>query len=271
MAEDYQNLLYDYSMKMLGQDMLTNSLFMGSSVGKSLRDMVLARQPVQPLTNPFDEAMTGTLRGDAAAVRQNSRNVAEAASMMGTAKSAVAQISNALSDMEDIIDSINEGELSASSAVVQADYEALRDKVTGLVSGTDYNGIAMLDSSQWGTDQIDATGNVWIQAFKDGGFNVTFNALDTKNWSGLDGGDLETDLSGQLALVQSLASDIDAVLDQYSSKVSSLDYQQTQLESQATILDQAVEARRQDPTLSAEQALLNLILAGSGSLLNESG
>ena len=260
--------IYDYSMDLLQQDMLTNAYFTGSAVGASLRDMVLARQPVQPLTQPYDEAITGTLRADAAAVAQNARNVAEAASMVGTAKTAVAQINDALSSMEDIIDKINAGELSASSSVVQADYDALRDQITGIMESTDYNGIYMLDSTRWDTDQIDTNGRVYIQAYKDGGMYVTFHDLNAIDWSQLDGADLATDLSGQLALVESYSSDIATILDVYTGKQESLEYQATQLEAQSDLLTQAATARRQSST-SAEDALLSLLLSGSGTLLDE--
>jgi flagellin len=271
LSDQEKSFIYKYSTRLLSQDMLTNALFANSGVGRSLRDMVLAKQPVQPLTNPMEAALTGTLRADSAAVRQNARNVGEAANMMGTAKTAVAQISDALADMEDIIDKINQGELSAGSTVVQADYDALRDKITGLISSTDYNGIYMLDGSQWGTDQIDSNGNVWIQAYKDGGFDVTFHNLDGIDWTQLSGAELNTDINTQLAYVQSYASDVNAILDNYASKQSSLEYQQTQLSSQADLLDQAVANRSPETSaLSTEQLLLNLILSETGRIVDES-
>lgn len=264
--------IYNLAMNTWQNDLLSNTLFAGSRVGRSLRDMILAAQPVRPLTNPFEEAITGTLRADAAATRANASNVGEAAAMVGVAKTAVTQISDALADMENIIDQINEGELSASSSVVQADYDALRDKIKGLVSDSDYNGISMLDGSQWGTDQIDSSGNVYIQAGKDGGFNITFHNLDGINWDNLSGAALDGDLATQLSHVQSFRQDIDAVESVYSGKLSSLENQQDQLLAQADLLDQAVANRRSSASgMTTEQILLNLILGDSGSILDELG
>ena len=264
--------IYNLAMDTWQNDLLSNSLFAGSQVGRSLRDLILAAQPVRPLTNPFEEAISGSLRADAATTRQNASNVGEAASMVGVAKTAVTQISDALADMEDIIDQINLGELSAASSVVQADFDALRDKIKGLVSGSDYNGIAMLDGSQWGTDQIDANGNVYIQAGKDSGFNVTFHNLDAINWDNLSGAALDGSLATQLSYVQSFQQDVDAVESVYSTKLSSLENQRTQLLSQADLLDQAVANRMSSASsLSTEQILLNLILGDSGSIVDESG
>ncbi|WP_243546026.1 flagellin [Pseudodesulfovibrio tunisiensis] len=269
-----RQFIYNYSMQLLQQDILTNSLFAGSSVGRDLRSMVLAKQPVQPLTNPFEAAITGTLRGDAAQVRQSSRNVQEAASMVGTARTGVAQIADALSDMEDLIDKINSGELDQTSAVVQSDYDALRDKIEGLVSSTDYNGIAMLDSSQWGTNQIDSNGNVYIQSTRDGGFDVTFHAMDDIDWSQLIGSQLDDsgggDRAAQLALVQNYQGQVDAILDVYEKKEDSLNSQVLHLESQAQVIDQAVAARSPETTNSVEQLLLNLLLKETGTVVDES-
>ena len=154
-------LVYDYSTQLLQQDMLMNQLFGTSKVGQDLRSLVLGEsRKATTFTNPFEEAISGTLRADAGATRQASRNVGESASMMGVARTEMAVVVDALSDMENIIDKINTGELDGTSAVVQSDYNALRDKITGTISGADFNGIAVLDSTQWGTSQIDTNGNV---------------------------------------------------------------------------------------------------------------
>lgn len=271
-----KSFIYDVSSRLLTQDLLNNAYFAGSQVGRSLRDLVLAKQPVQPLTNPFDEAITGTLRGDAAAVRQNADNVTEAATLVGTAQSGTSQILETLGAMEDIIEKINAGELDASDPEVQADYDALRDQIIGIYENTDYNGIYMLDSSKWGTDQIDSSGQVYIQAYKEGGFNVSFHSVDDpvdgSAWTDLQGSDLETDLAGQTLLVDEFTSAITTIDDIYLNRQTMLESQATSLDNQAALLDQAVEARRQNSTsLSVENLLINLILRESGSLLDEEG
>lgn len=272
----FQTFLYDYSSQLLRNDLLTNSVFFGSGVGQSLRDMVLDTNNIRPLTNPFEQAITGKLRSDAASVRQNSDNVSEAASMVGIGREAVGQIKGALEDMEEIIDKINSGELDGSSAIVQEDYDNLREKIIGLVESTDYNGIHMLDKSQWGTEQIDSNGSVYIQAFKDGGFDVNFYPLDEANsdldWSNLQGSELDPDtgdISTQLSYVDSYLSDVNAIYDMYESKEGSLESHAASLNNQADILDQAVQSRMSS-SLSVEQILLNLILSDSGGIIDES-
>lgn len=272
-----KNFIYNYSSQLLQQDMLTNQLFGGSRVGQDLRSLVLGG-PVRAttFTNPFEEAISGTLRSDAGATRQASRNVGEAAAMVGIARNDMATIVGALNDMEDIIDKIDTGELDQTSAVVQADYDALRTKITGLVSNSDYNGIALLDGSQWGTDQIDANGNVYIQSSKNGGFDVTFHNINGYNWASLVGSELDNSAGGdraaQLALVQSFKSDMEAILSTYESKEDSLQAQELHLQSQAQILDSAAQLRKpSDPNYSIEQLLADLVARNTGSLFDGSG
>ena len=274
-----KSFLYTYSQQLLQQDMLTNQLFGASAVGRDLRSMVLG-DPVRAttFTNPFEQAMSGTLRADAQSVRQASRNVGDAAAMMGVARTGMATISDALDDMEDMIDKINSGELDGTSAVVQGDFDALRDKVTGAISGADYNGIAVLDSSQWGTSQIDANGKVYIQSSANGGFDITFHSVDDPssgvNWSDLDGTDLGAagTRATQLGYVQTLQSEMESILDVYQGKEDSLQSQEIQLQSQAQLLDKAAQMRMpSDPDYSLEKLLADLVAEQLGGIVDSSG
>lgn len=274
-----KSFIYDYSTQLLQQNMLMNQIFGASKVGQDLRSLVLGG-PVkaQVFSNPFEEAISGTLRSDAGVTRQASSNVGEAASMMGVARTDMATIVTALDDLEDIIDKINTGELTGSSAVVQSDYNALRDKITGTISGSDFNGIAVLDSSQWGTSQIDANGNVFIQSSKSGGFNITFHSVDDPSsgtdWTDLDGGALGDagTRATQLGYVQSLKAEMESILDMYGSKENSLESQQTSLLSQAQILDGAAQMRKpSDPDYSLEKLLADLVAQTTGSIYDGTG
>lgn len=272
-----KSLLFNYSQQLLQQDMLTNQLFAGSSVGRDLRSMVLG-EPTRAtvFTNPFEEAISGTLRADADSTRQASRNVGEAASMMGVARTSMSTIVDALESMESIIEDIEAGNLVATSSVVQADYDALRDKITGIISSTDYNGIYMLDSSQWGTDQITAGGQVYIQSSTDGGFDISFHAVDdgssSTNWSDLSGAALDGFLATQKSYVDDLKSWAGAIEDMYEVKEDNLESQQVQLESQAQLLDSAAQMRKpSDPDYSLEKLLADLIIRETGTIYDTNG
>ena len=271
---DLQRLFTFYTATQLWQqDLLTNVYFQGSSVGANLRSMILGQQPVQPLTNPFDEAMTGRLRADSAAMRQNANNVREAASMVGIAAEAVGVIKSTLEEMQTLAQQIKDGDLTYS-ADLAAEYETLDNKITGIIQGTQYNGISLLNKAKWGTDQISSTGSVYIQALPDGGFDVTFRDVSAVDWEGdLVGTDLGAagTLQTQLDTLSGFIGDMDTLEETYSGRAAGLEYQATALESQADLLDQAVSARRQAPTKSLEEILLDLLLRDSGTLVDETG
>ncbi|WP_419787857.1 flagellin [Pseudodesulfovibrio sp.] len=269
--------LFNYSQQLLQQDMLTSQLFYGSSVGSDLRSLVLGESPrATVFSNPFEQAISGTLRADAGATRQASGNVGEAASMMGVARTSMSTIVDALESMESIIEDIEANNLAPDSGIVQADYDALRDKITGLISSTDYNGIYMLDSAKWGTDQIDSGGQVYIQSSKNGGFDISFQAVDqgssSVNWSDLSGAALNGSLSEQKSFVDNLKSFASSIEDMYQVKEDHLASQQTALESQAQLLDSAAQMRMpSDPDYSLEKLLADLIVRETGTIFDTNG
>jgi len=262
-------LLYDTSMQLWQQSFLTNALFYGGSVGQSLRTLALGEQPVRTLTNPYDEAITGTLRADARATLQNSKNVTEAAAMVGIAETSTASIKTMLEDMKELV----EGLTSNPTAAQEEEYDSLRDNILAAVSNTDYNGMYLLDGTKWGTDQIDSNGNVYIQAYKNGGFDVNFHDVEALDFSALDSSHLgnAAGRTAELAAIDSRLSSITTIDDMYTDRQSDLEFQAARLESQAELLAQAAEARRQTPTVSVEDLLLNLLLRESGSLVDSTG
>ena len=279
---DLQRLVvYDTANQLWQQDMLMNAYFHGSSVGANLRSMILGRQPVQPLTNPFDEAITGKLRADSRTIRQNARNVKEGGAMMGIAKEAVSTIKGLLEEMEALAKSV-QTKIDEGGTISQEDkddYDALRERITSTIGATRYNNIALLDKSQWDTEQISADGEVHIQGFPDGGFDLTFRALDAANsdfaWGNLTGENLDDsaggDLENQLQTLSGYIGDMTLIEDIYTRRQDGLEYQAASLESQADLLDQAVEARRHVPTKSLEQILLDLLFRNSGRIVDETG
>ena len=276
-----RSLMYSSYNNIWQHEMLMNAYFHGSAVGANLRKMMIGQQPVMPLTNPFDEAITGKLRSDSRSIRQNARNVQEAAQMMGIASEAMKTIKTTLEEMEALARDLKEqkdnhenGNWVASEGD-KADYKAMYNKIQSIIEYTKYNGIPLLDSSKWaGTEQIDTDGNVFIKGLpgSDGGFDVTFRGLDEMAWNDLDENQLtEDDIDSLLSNISSTLGDITLIDDIYSRRKSGLEFHAASLESQADILDQAVEARRQTPTLSLEEIILNLLHRYSGTIFNQTG
>lgn len=266
---DYErSLLIDTSMQLMQQSLLSDFLFQAGPVGQSLRDMMLAPRNVVPRTNPFDEAITGTLRADVRTTLQNSANVSEAAAMVGIANESVATIKSNLEEMKAIIESIS----TTPTAAQTSTYDSLRSEILSLIPQTEYNGISLLDGTKWGTDQIDSNGNVYIQAYKNGGFDVNFQDFNALNFTQLTSANLgnSTDRATELARVTDKLGSTTIINDIYTNRQSGLEYQAENLKGQSVMLEQAVEARRQQPTTSTEDILLNLLLRDTGSLLDTS-
>ena len=271
---DLQRLVvYDTATQLWQQDMLMNAYFHGSSVGANLRSMLLGRQPVQPLTNPFDEAITGKLRADSRTIRQNARNVREGGAMMGIAAEAVGRVKGLLEEMEALAKSVQEKIAEGGSASLddKEDYKALRLRIEGIVGSTKFNRIALLDGNQWGTDQIGADGKVFIQGFQDGGFDLNFRNLDRFSPLGEDALDDGGRLEDQLDLLSGFIADMATIGDIYTRRQEGLEFQASALESQADLLDQAVQARRQTPPKSLEEILLDLLFRNSGRIVDQTG
>lgn len=255
------------------QDWLLNVYFQGSAVGANLRRMLLGHPPLIPLTNPSDEAITGRLRADARAIGQNARNVREAASMVGTAASAVTSMHDILKEMKKLADAVDAGDISAT--VAQPQYDALYTKLQSIVDTTQYNGIPLLDGSSWPTDRIDAQGRVYIQGLPQDGFHVVFQRLDTTTL--IDWTTINADLSNATARAAAItalstaATGTEALADIYTRRQENLTGHASQLQAQADLLAQAAEARRASPTLSIEEVFLRLLLRATGTLMDLQG
>lgn len=264
-------LVFSMATQLWTQDWILNHYTHGSAAGKNLRDMVLARQPVKPLTNPFDEAITGRLRADSRSLMQNARNVRQASAMMSTAASAVNTIRSALEEMQDLAIAVDNGELSASTAA--GDYNALRDTITNIIKRTQFNGIKMLDVDAWGTGQIDADGAVYVQGLVDGGFDVVFQKPDKDGLANLSGANLADagNRQTELSTLSGFISVMEALSKRYTNRADGLKHLATSLESQAKFLEQAVQVRRQEPTKSIEDIVLDMLTRTSGTIVNEQG
>ena len=279
MTTDTGNLLVQYSLQLLQQDMLTNSLFMGGEVGKSLRDIMLKETSVARKTDPSAKALTGTIRADAGMLRQGSKNVGEGKSMMDTAASAVTSIKSALTEMKSVADKVAAGTLTAAAG--QTLYDSLRSQISGIVSSTSYNGIKLLDGTNWsGDERITTTGatptagSVKIQAGTNT-FDLTLVNVNTNDYATQAGAaalaDAATAATTSTTLSQRITS-FGAIADLYTSRATSLDGHATALSNQAEIL--ATAATNQEKTNTSkttEELLLDVLLRNTGSVVDTSG
>ncbi|MDR0238982.1 MAG: hypothetical protein LBI88_01975 [Deltaproteobacteria bacterium] len=235
-------------------------------------------------------ALGGSLRGDAAMLRQASSNVSEAQAMMNMAATAAGNIAGQLNEASTLtgafLAAVQTQGLSPGNPAYDALYEqyqprykAISDNIDNIIQNTTYNGMPLLNGSAWGGDERlsvmwGASGpvaaSVHIQA-GESGFPLTFSDMsadfaDVVTKVGLYGNPaVQTGLSSLQSSAQTLA-------DLYAGRAGSLQGQATSLQSQAKILEEAAAHRIKTPApVSTESLLLNLILRDTGGLFSGKG
>jgi flagellin len=296
--------MLNMALQLSMQDMFSGSWFSSALMNRVWTEML--RSSVTGIirntggADLLGAALGGSLRGDAAMLRQASSNVSEAQTMMNMAANAAGSIASQLKEAQTLADDF----FTATQGMIptdpdyapiydrfQAQYKALSKNIDSIIKNTMYNGIALLDGSAWASDErlsvIGGAGNpaasVHIQA-GDSGFPLTFhnmtpeffniaqhaltnppNPADPPGTPGLPRQDVLTELSSLQSSAQTLA-------DVYAGRAGSLQNQAMSLQSQAKILEEAAAQRSKTPApVSAENLLLNLILRDSGGLFSGKG
>ena len=284
------NNLLNMALQLSVQDMFTGSWFSGAMMNQVWTEMM--RAGVNGLLRNtggagLPGALGGSLRGDAAMLRQASSNVSEAHNMMNMAANAAGNIAGLLKEAGTLAGDF----LNAAQGLTGPAYDALRDRyrplyeaisnnIDAIIKNTTYNGMALLDGNAWnrGDERLTVTrdsgdnpvaASVHIQA-GESGFPLIFSSMsaDFSNIAsgyGLDNPAVRTELSRLQSSAQSLA-------DLYAGRAGSLQGQATSLQSQAKILEEAAAQRAGTPApVSTESLLLNLILRDGGGLFSRRG
>ena len=262
------NNLYNMALQLSVQEMFSSSWFSNALMNKVWTEMM--RSSLNGLVRNtggadlLGAALGGQLRGDAAMLGQASKNVSEAQSMMSMASKAVGSIASLIGEARDVAEQY----IATPSTALLEQYQAISDNIDSIIKNTTYNGIALLDGSDWGNDRISATGSVHIQA-GNSGFPLTFHDMNAEfaNIAGKynNPATVLADLDGLQNSAQTLAN-------LYSGRAGSLKSQTASLQSQAKILEEAAAQRVKTPApVSTENVLLNLILRDTGGLFSGKG
>ena len=261
--------LLNMALQLSVQDIFSSSWFSSALMNRAWTDIMrssvngLIRNTSAP--DMLGVALGGRLRGDAAMLRQASSNVSEAQSMMRMAADAAGNIAGQLKEAYELAEKYRD----APSADLMAQYVAINNNIKNIIQNTKYNGIALLDGSDWHKDsRLSVFGNaasVHIQA-GDSGFPLTFS-----NMSGtipLPRPNAPT----ALTVLNTLQSSAQTLADLYSGRAGSLQSQAGSLQSQAKILEEAAAQRAKTPVPSStENILLNLILRDTGGIFSGKG
>ncbi|XPV77466.1 MAG: flagellin [Desulfovibrio sp.] len=273
-----KQFIFDYSLQLLQHDILTNAAFAGSAVGKDLRSLVLQNTPRTHTTNPSEQSLNSRLRTDSRTLAMAADNLSEAKSLYETAQTASSSIKSSLTRMKDIIEKVDDG--TYTQADVQSEYDNLFGSISSQVQNTDYNGMKLLDGSNWGTDdRFTVNGDHGIFEIFAGGSNGINMSLNNLYDDLVDDGSpifASTDLDAAnrataLATVTARLSQMTTISDSYSNIASSLGSQSDSLDTQSNIADQAARNRAPDSTKSLEELLLDYVANQTGSVINEEG
>jgi flagellin len=126
------------------------------------------------------EALTGRMRAEAAGLRQSAQNAAEGKSVADTLIAAGESISESLRAMRSI--AANYSSMTPEQLVVaKAEYEAASSDINNIVKSTSYNGMSLLDGTQWNNDERTADGKIKIRM---GGWDKEIFLTDMQSFAG---------------------------------------------------------------------------------------
>jgi flagellin len=273
-----KSTIYDYSLRLLQQDILTNATFASSQVGKDLRDLVLQKQPARTPKDPMQQALSGTLRADSRTLRAAAGNVTEAQHLYETAQSGSGAIKNNIERMQEIIQGVDDG--TYTQAEVQNEYDDLIDSINATVDNTSFNGISLLNKNDWSSDnRISVSGNTGtFDVFAGGSTPMQQSLTDMYSMVVNDGSAIfaSTDLdaanrSTALTTLSNTLSLVSSLNDSYSNKASSLEFSASSLQTQADVAHDAATNRAPDNVKPLEELLLDYISSQTGNILDTDG
>ena len=206
-------------------------------------------------------AVRELMRADIAVIQQGARNALDGISMLQTMEGAMATIDNALVRMQQLAEQAATGSYSsAQRAIMENEFDEMRQEIDRVAGATTFNGIKMLDNSasvsihfgKLTTDNISITGS-----------NIT-SASSGLNITGLTIADVAS-AKNALVTLDSAISTKDTARAKFGYKMNRLEGTISVLNIQAENL-QAAESRVSDVDVATEMAEMtrNQVLAQAG-------
>ena len=171
---------------------------------------------------------------------------------------------------------------SATPEEYQAEYDNLASSLEAVITNTQYNGISLLDGTQWGTDErLARDGNTATLGIHMGGGVSSFSLRDLSTLGAYNGLDLQdhTALTDKLAQVSKDLGTVSTMSTGYEAIAGSYLGEAKRLDSQAEILAQTAQraqygASSIEGSSNSEGAiqniLLDFILRDQGKLVDKS-
>ncbi len=222
------------TLALLGRQFLAQAIADGGSLDEVIAGTLLHPRP-QSGRETAAAALTGRIRSDAGMLRQASQNAEEGVSIAKIAQGAATSVENILTKMQTIAQAVKNGESTAADAA--GAYNSLASNLKGIVSGTRYNGMALLDKDGWAGDERLArsgdggTAELSLQmGGAPSGFTL-YDLSDLKNFNAaadLDPANLDATLgtlSERAGTAKTLASGYRVMAGTYANEAKSLDHQ----------------------------------------------
>ncbi len=137
------------TLALLGQQFLAQAIAKGGSLDDVIADTLLHPRP-QSGREISAAALTGRIRSDAGMLQQASRNAEEGAAIAKIAQDAAGSVEDILTRMQTLAQSVSDGTATADAADT---YRNLASSLKAVISGTQYNGISLLDGDGWTGDE----------------------------------------------------------------------------------------------------------------------
>lgn len=193
-------------------------------------------------------AISEEMKADIRSYGQASRNTSDAISMVQTAESSMADVSNILGRLRELaMQSASDGVTDTQRGYIDTEKTELLAEIDRIAGETEYNGTALLDGSLNATFQVGLdTGDT---------IAVTQGTALTSTGLGVNALDLDdiTNADAALALVDSAIEDVNGFRASFGAKSNRLDYVQNNIGVQAENLT-AANGRIRDVDVASEMA-----------------
>jgi len=244
--------------------------------GLSLTEALLQRQRKSG-REISAEAITGRLRSDVGSLRQTARNLREGGAIAEVAKVGTSSIAASLEKMQELAASITPG--SAMTTAQATAYQAHADSIRSVIDNTAYNGISLMNSSRWSTDErVNVSGTIGIQAGGQGpqrSLTLTdFSPLTTDPNVAMTTADLTnnaTDFTALSANLSVLTKNMQMYEKSYGQVASSMESEAKSVERQSRIMDLTATRTIAGAGTDPASKLLFFLLSDQGKLIDNKG
>jgi len=212
------------------------------------------------------DALTGRIRSNETMLRQGAKNATEAANMATMVATSASSVLDNLNQMLTLAQEVQADPTQGS--VNAAKFTTLATSLSAMITGTEYNGISLLDKNGWTDDDrltVSGDGNSATLTIQLGYGSSTFTLRDLSSLSSyqsVDLSDASLDINALVSDLSTQVSTVDLVSNSYSSLASSYTDESSLMVEQADILKKAAQdamPTEEDPLLRDIGSIISTI------------